>query len=91
MHIRIIRINRIKRSSRMGDRDLQHQTRGGVLPEGPYALSNSTFHIVLSHLPILVRQQLLRVRKVARISRGLRPNVPELKIHLRQRAGLVKA
>lgn len=36
--------------------------------------------IVFCHFPLLVPQQQLRVRWIARIARRLGPNVPELKV-----------
>jgi hypothetical protein len=42
-------------------------------------------------IALLMSQKLLRMRQVAGIGSGLRPDVPKLKIHLRQRASLVEA
>ena len=62
-----------------------------ALAERLHTLANPRLDIVLGHFLVLVGQQLLRMRQVAGVRRGLGSDIPKLKIHLCQRAGLVKA
>lgn len=55
------------------------------------SFANAGSHIVLGHLAISMSQQLLRVRQVASVGRGLRPDVPKLETHARRAPRLVEA
>jgi hypothetical protein len=45
---------------------------------------------VFRHIPFPVREQLLRVRQVTGVGRGLRANVPKLELNARKLLRLLK-
>ena len=61
------------------------------LPKRPNPLTNSCPNVVLSHFPIAVPNELLRVRQVARVAGGFGADVTKLEGHARSFTRLIKA
>lgn len=61
------------------------------LSERSYPLAEPTSHVMLSHVAVFVREQLLRVRQVPRVGCCLRPQISKLEAHAREFTGFVES